>query len=190
MPETYRIGVDVGGTNTDAVILDSSGQVVAKYKSPTTSDVESGVRSALHSVLLRAGLDPGSIRFAMLSTTHCTNAIITRQGLVRIGVIRLGAPATTSIPPLTTWPADLRDKILVAHHVLTGGHEFTGEEIAPLDEWGIRNAARAMKGQVDAVAVSGVFSPVNAAHELRARVILREEMGAEIPSASRPKSEL
>jgi N-methylhydantoinase A/oxoprolinase/acetone carboxylase beta subunit len=101
--------------------------------------------------------------------------------LVRIGVIRLGAPATTSIPPLTTWPADLRDKILVARHVLTGGHEFTGEEIAPLDEWGIRNAALAMKGQVDAVAVSGVFSPVNAAHELRARVILREEMGAEIP---------
>src|SRR5579863_897994 len=87
MPETYRIGVDVGGTNTDAVILDSSGQVVRKYKSPTTSDVESGVRSALHSVLLGAGLDPDSIRFAMLSTTHCTNAIITRQGLVRIGVI-------------------------------------------------------------------------------------------------------
>lgn len=180
MSETYRIGIDVGGTNTDAVILDCQDRVIAKVKKPTTPDVGSGIRSAMQAVLQASGLDVTSITQVMFGTTHCTNAIATRQGLVKVGVVRLGAPATTAIPPLFTWPADLRDSVLIRSVVLRGGHEFTGDEISALDEAGLRSTARAMKSKVQAIAITGVFSPVNPEHEARARAILQDELGSEI----------
>ena len=92
-----RLGIDVGGTNTDAVIVDLADQVLASAKSPTTQDVTSGVENALRAVLADSHVSPTAIRYAMLGTTHCTNAIVTRRGLNRVGVIRLGAPATGAL---------------------------------------------------------------------------------------------
>jgi N-methylhydantoinase A/oxoprolinase/acetone carboxylase beta subunit len=91
-PNAFRLGIDVGGTNTDVVILDASDQVIASTKSPTTADVTSGIVNALQAVLTASGLPPTAIRYAMLGTTHCTNAIVTRRGLSPVGVIRLGSP--------------------------------------------------------------------------------------------------
>jgi N-methylhydantoinase A/oxoprolinase/acetone carboxylase beta subunit len=176
-----RLGIDVDGTNTDAVILDTSDQVIASAKSPTTPDVTTGVVNALQAVLTTSGLPPASIRYAMLGTTHCTNAIVTRQGLSPVGVIRLGAPATLAVEPLLTWPPDLRQMVCSQSVILRGGHEYNGELLATLDPQGVRDAAQQMKGQVRAVAVTGVFSPVNPEHEVRAREIIREELGGEMP---------
>src|SRR5919197_4903255 len=64
-----RLGIDVGGTNTDAAILDASDQVVASVKSPTTPDVTTGIVNALHVVLATSGVPPAAIRYAMLGTT-------------------------------------------------------------------------------------------------------------------------
>lgn len=176
-----RLGIDVGGTNTDAVILDTSDQVIASAKSPTTPDVTTGIVNALQAVLTTSGFPPGSIRYAMLGTTHCTNAIVTRQGLSPVGVIRLGAPATLAVEPLLTWPPDLRQIVCLQSVILRGGHEYNGEPLAALDPQGVRNAAQQMKGRVRAVAVTGVFSPVNPEHEVRALEIIREELGGEVP---------
>ncbi len=181
MTESYRVGIDVGGTNTDAVILDSRKRVISKVKSPTTADVGSGIRDAMEAVLHRSGIKPSRVTQVMFGTTHCTNAIATRKGLVPVGVLRLGAPATTAIPPLFGWPADLRTSLLAYSNILCGGHEFTGEEISPLDESSLRAAAREMLNKVKAVAVAGVFSPVNRRHEERTREILQEELGPDIP---------
>lgn len=178
--ESFRLGIDVGGTNTDAVILDASDQVVASAKLPTTRDVTAGIVNAMQAVLGQSGLAPASIGYAMLGTTHCTNAIVTRRGLVPVGVIRLGAPATLAVEPLLTWPADLRRMVGAQSFVLHGGHEYNGEPLSPLDPQELRNAARQMKGQVRAVAITAVFSPVNPEHELRAREILHEELGDDI----------
>lgn len=177
----YRLGIDVGGTNTDAVVLNPVDQVVAKMKSPTTPDVTGGIVNALQAVLAESGVSPTAIGFAMLGTTHCTNAIVTRRGLSPVGVIRLGAPATRAVEPLLTWPADLRRMVCSQAFILHGGHEYNGEPIAQLDPQEIRAAARQMKDQVQAVAITGVFSPVNAEHELRARDLVREELGADMP---------
>lgn len=178
--EGCRLGIDVGGTNTDAVILDPSNRVLAKAKSPTTPDVSTGILNSLRAVLSDESLTP-SIRFAMLGTTHCTNAIATRQGLNPVGVIRLGAPATLAVPPLATWPEDLRRIVLAKGCVLPGGHEFNGEVLSRLDRDAVREVARKMKGRVRAVAVSGVFSPVNQEHEQQARELIREALGDAIP---------
>ncbi len=174
---TYRLGIDVGGTNTDAVILDEQNRPVAKAKTPTTEDTTSGIMRVLSKVLEQGAVDNSLIRFAMLGTTHCTNAIVERKRLSRVAVIRIGEPATLAIKPLTGWAMQLKEAIGDHRYVVGGGHEYDGRRIAPLDEARIREIAREMKDEVDAVALCSVFSPVNQEDELRAAEIVREEMG-------------
>src|SRR5215470_11901179 len=103
-----RLGIDVGGTNTDAVVLDEQSTLLARFKSPTTSDVSSGIRNALHGlVAAHPGLDLAAIRYAMLGTTHCTNAILERRNLDRVGLVRVGAPSSLAIRPFVEWPKEL-----------------------------------------------------------------------------------
>jgi N-methylhydantoinase A/oxoprolinase/acetone carboxylase beta subunit len=175
-----RLGIDVGGTNTDAVVLDAQGHVLAKAKTPTTADVVTGIAQAMDQVLTD-GIPAQSIDCAMLGTTQCINAILQRQHLGRVGVVRLGAPATLAIPPLSDWPPDLRSHIARFSYIVAGGHEFDGREISPLDEAHLRTIGQELTGQVDAIAVSAVFSPVNPEHERRAAAIVREAVGEHIP---------
>ena len=174
---SYRIGIDVGGTNTDAVVLDDALRVVASIKSPTEADSGDGVARAIDRVLEASGIPASEVRAAMLGTTHCTNAIVERRGLGRVGVLRIGGPATTAVPPFEGWPRELRDAVAGPAFVIAGGNEFDGREISALDESAVRAACAEMRGAVDAVAVVGVFSPVADAHELRAAEIATEELG-------------
>jgi len=173
----YRLGIDVGGTNTDAVVLDEEYKPVAKAKTPTTEDVTTGIFNALRKVLAGAEVDRKSIRYAMLGTTHCTNAIVERTRLNRVGVIRIAKPATLAIKPLTGWPRELKDAIGDHCYVIGGGHEFDGKEIAGLDENDLRRVLDEIGGSVTSVAICSVFSPVNQDHEVRAAEIVREELG-------------
>jgi N-methylhydantoinase A/oxoprolinase/acetone carboxylase beta subunit len=75
-----KIGIDVGGTNTDAVVVDEDGQVVASTKSATTLDPSDGIAKALSEVI--AGVDKTKITQAMLGTTHPANAIIQRRNFL------------------------------------------------------------------------------------------------------------
>lgn len=181
----YRIGIDVGGTNTDAVILDERLDVVASVKSPTTLDTGEGVAAAIDAVLEAAGVDPARIAYAMLGTTHCTNAIVERRGLGRVGILRLGAPATTAVPPLEGWPADLREAIGDHAYLLSGGFEVDGRVLAELDEGEVREACRRMRGQVDAVAVVGVFAPIDERQEERVAQIAADELGVPVSRSAR-----
>jgi N-methylhydantoinase A/oxoprolinase/acetone carboxylase beta subunit len=171
-----RIGIDVGGTNTDAVVLDGADRVVAKAKRPTSPDVTQGLRAALDAVL--AELDPaahGRVRRVMLGTTHATNAILERRNLGRVAVLRLGAPATTSVPPLSDWPDDLRKVVSAGEAVVPGGHYVDGREISRVDPDAIR---RFLDGvEADAVAVTAVFSPATADHERAAGELIAGEYG-------------
>ncbi|MEV4220667.1 hydantoinase/oxoprolinase family protein [Nonomuraea sp. NPDC049725] len=177
-----RVGVDVGGTNTDAVVLDGSDRVIAKAKRPTSRDVTEGLRAALDAVL--AGLDPYArkrIGRVMLGTTHATNAILERRDLGRVAVLRLGAPATTSVPPLSDWPDELREVVSAGEAVVPGGHYVDGREIGRLDLDAIR---RFLDGtDADAVAVTGVFSPSSAGHELAVRELVEAEYGLPVSAS-------
>src|SRR5438128_1817407 len=165
---TLRVGIDVGGTHTDAVILDGKDQLIHAVKTQTTADVTTGILTALLNVVRESGIDPEEVEIASLGTTHCTNAIVERKRLMRIGVLRIGAPATLAIKPFTAFPNDLRSSIGAVGIIVPGGHEFDGREISPLNETQVREAARRMKEQgVEAIAVCSVFSPVNPDHEKR-----------------------
>lgn len=181
----YRIGIDVGGTNTDAVILDERLAVVASVKRPTTVDTGDGVAAAIDAVLEASGIDAALIGHAMLGTTHCTNAIVERRGLGRVGILRLGAPATTAVPPLEGWPEDLRAAIGDHAHLLDGGFEVDGRVLAPIDEDAVRAACARMRGEVDAVAVVGVFAPIDESQEERVAAIVTEELGVPVSRSAR-----
>ena len=95
----YRLGIDVGGTNTDAVLVDENRRVAAEVKYPTSGDVYEGIIGAVRAVLEQSGVGRGEIRQAMLGTTQCTNAIVERKNLAKIGLLRIGAPATVGLFP-------------------------------------------------------------------------------------------
>ncbi|MBD3144874.1 hydantoinase/oxoprolinase family protein [Microbispora bryophytorum] len=177
MSGTLRVGIDVGGTNTDAVVLDDDDRVLATAKRPTSPDVTGGLRAVLDAVL--AGLpEPGLeklVKRVMLGTTHATNAILERRALGRVAVLRLGAPATTSVPPLSEWPDDLRDTVAAGTAIVRGGHFVDGREIAPLDVDAVRKFVATTPA--DAIAVAGVFSPASADQENRVAEIIRAEIG-------------
>ena len=172
-----RIGIDVGGTNTDAVVLDSANCLLAKFKTPTTPDLTSGISTALKTVLGQISQPASDISHVMLGTTHATNAILERRDLLRVAALRIGAPATTSIPPLIEWPDDLRSVVAAGSAIVRGGSELTGIELVPFDEEATRRFFDSVAGRAESVAITGVFSPMDAGHEERAAQIAREVLG-------------
>jgi len=101
-----RIGVDVGGTNTDAVLMDGE-EVVGWHKTPTTPDVTSGITTAMKTVLEETRIPAQQIKAVMIGTTHFTNAVVERKRLMETAAVRLGLPATECLPPMVDWPPDL-----------------------------------------------------------------------------------
>ena len=110
MTGELRVGFDVGGTFTDGVLMRGK-DVVVKAKSLTTQDVTAGIVQALDALLNKSRVNPAEVAMVSLGTTHTTNALIERRNLNKVGIFRLGAPATTAIPPLTGWPEDLKQAI-------------------------------------------------------------------------------
>src|SRR5262249_58052577 len=106
-----RIGVDVGGTNTDAVCVDRADTLLAKAKVATTPDVTAGIRAALDRVLHSPAVALDRVTHVMLGTTHATNAVLERRRLQRVAGVRIPGPATPSIRPLPTRPDDLRPAV-------------------------------------------------------------------------------
>jgi N-methylhydantoinase A/oxoprolinase/acetone carboxylase beta subunit len=170
---TYRIGIDVGGTNTDAVLMDGR-QVLAEFKTLTTPEVTGGIVAALSGLQRARPFPPEQVSTVMIGTTHFTNAVVEAQRLAPTATLRLGLPATAALPPMTDWPDRLRGVTGQHSYLCHGGYEFDGRIISEFDEKEIREAASdiAAKG-IETVAVSAVFSPVNADMELQAAEVLR-----------------
>jgi N-methylhydantoinase A/oxoprolinase/acetone carboxylase beta subunit len=169
------IGIDVGGTNTDAVLIEGR-KVEASVKITTTEDVTTGIVRALSALVEKSPGLLGSVRAVMIGTTHFTNAVIERRRLSRVAAVRIGLPASSSLPPFVDWPEDLRDLVRAEVFAIEGGHEYDGRPIVPFDERKMRAAAcRIRASGIRSVAVASVFSPLKPDCEERAREILEEE---------------
>jgi N-methylhydantoinase A/oxoprolinase/acetone carboxylase beta subunit len=178
----YKLGIDVGGTNTDAAILDEAGRVVASCKESTTGDVSTGIDKAVERILRESRIPAASICDAMLGTTHATNAIVERRNLSRVAAIRLSGPSGHAIPPFVEWPADLLAVIGGSYSIVKGGYEYNGAPIAAPDKDEIRRALEAAaKSGAEALAISSAFAPVNSANEILASELAREVLGAAFP---------
>ena len=183
-PRLLRLGIDVGGTNTDAVVVDRDGLVLAKAKVPTTPDVTSGMVAAISRVGAHRSVRPQLVSHVMIGTTHATNAVLERRHLRRVAVVRIGSPSADAIPPLYGWPADLRAALGGHSVVVGGGAEVDGRPIAPLDTKGLSRFLDSLPAEVDGhpagLAVSSVFAPVSPDHELQARELVRDRLGSDV----------
>lgn len=149
---SLRIGVDCGGTNTDAVILDlTTGApevVLAATKAPTTPEVTHGIQSAITTVLSsQPDVQAQAIQAVSIGTTHFVNALISRSTdrLARVAVIRLCGPFSRATPPFAGFPYELREILEGPTFMVEGGLQIDGSEIsqvspAPRDDVGFRSS--------------------------------------------------
>ena len=171
-----RIGIDVGGTNTDAVLM--SGETIrATAKTVTTPDVTSGILVAIDRLRSAHHFSPETIDAVVVGTTHFTNALVEGRGLAPTAVVRLGLPATAALPPLLGWPDRLLDAIGGLRFVCSGGNEFDGRPIGEIDESELCQVAADIRATgVRSVAISAVFSVPYADCERRAAEVLAREV--------------
>ncbi|CAM9724036.1 unnamed protein product, partial [Heterosigma akashiwo] len=183
-----RIGVDVGGTNTDAVLMEGN-NVLASFKCQTTEDVSQGISNAIAQILCEGskshGIEPFQVQAVMIGTTHFLNALLQRKGLSKVAIFRLCGPATHSMPPLQDWPMDLRNAVEGYVAFCKGGYEYDGSTTSTIDEQELVVACKEAKSQgITCGAVTGVFSNVNPDQEEAAATIIERELGECTASSS------
>ncbi|SMO94180.1 hydantoinase/oxoprolinase N-terminal domain-containing protein [Ruegeria faecimaris] len=168
------LGVDTGGTYTDAVLVRDETEVIASAKSLTTrADLAIGVGKAISAVLTQAQVSPEQISMASLSTTLATNALVEGQG-GRVALVYIGF-----------WEGDLekhglRDALKGDPAlVVAGGHTHAGTEARPLDVQAIEAFLDSNSG-VSGFAVAGQFATRNPAHELEVARIITDRTGAPV----------
>ena len=182
----YRIGVDVGGTNTDSAILDitlstaPSRGVLASSKTPTTKDVTSGIRTAVEAVLKKSAVASEKVLSVSIGTTHFVNAVVEAdpKRLSRVAVVRLCGPFTRQVPPFADFPQALRKTIQGPTFYVDGGLEIDGREISSLNVDQIKEVVEEIKKHgITTIALVGVFSPLDhgGVHEDRCRDIMLEQ---------------
>ena len=182
-----RIGVDVGGTNTDLVLECAKG--VFYHKVPTTLKNQSiGVVDGVQGICRKAGIAPSDVETIVHGTTTATNITIEHNGaecgmittegfrdILHIG--RHKRPYNFSLHFDVPWQSQplvkRRNRISVAERILPP----TGEIVTPLDETAVRNAcALFRKRGINSVVIGFMFAFLNDAHEVRAKEIVLEEM--------------
>ena len=181
----YRIGIDVGGTNTDAVIM-QEGKILTGVKSATTADVMSGVVESLVKALENTGINKSDVSGVMIGTTHFTNAVVERRHLSRTAAVRLCLPAAQCLPPMVDWPDDIREAVGGKFWMAKGGNEFDGRQISAIDEEELTQIAKAIqKEEISSVAICSVFSPVNDEMEKKAMAVMKKVLaGADFTLSS------
>jgi N-methylhydantoinase A len=182
----YRIGVDVGGTFTDVLLIEEATGRTRRTKVPSTPQDQSiGVIEGVTRVLADAGARAADVRQFLHGTTVATNAVLERRG-ARVGLIVTAGYrqvlhiARSYVPGgLGGWIVWNRPAELVALddvREVRGRVDFRGAEVEPLDEAGVRTAVRQLVDRrVDALAIGFINSYANPAHEQRAAEIAAAE---------------
>lgn len=175
-----RIGIDVGGTHTDAVLLNGE-EVLATTKASTSSDVISGILTALNTVLENAGVNQDQLDAVMIGTTQFTNAVVERRELARVAAIRIGAPSGQGLPPMIDWPLDIASMLGNHTYLLKGGYLYDGWPLSRLEDSDIDKVIKDIVSKdITNIAISSVFSPMNPAPEL----YVAEKIRKVIPNAN------
>lgn len=179
-----RVGCDIGGTFTDLILFDDSTCRMQVLKVPSTPrDFARAVLEGSRRLLREAGVSPADVSFLVHSSTVALNTLVERKGAVTgllttagfRDVLEIGRAARAheydlfQSRPAPLVPRHLR--LTVAERI-----DHTGEVLRPLDEDGVRQAARRFRAEgVESIAVVFLHSYANPAHEIRAREILRDE---------------
>ncbi|RDW74917.1 hypothetical protein BP6252_06059 [Coleophoma cylindrospora] len=185
--KVFHVGVDVGGTNTDSIVLHPGEAesphrgIRSSFKTPTTADVTEGISLAIDGALKKGSIDRNQVSAVMIGTTHFINAVVQAddRNLRKVAVFRLCGPYTRENPAFFDFPPILK-KIMNGHVAyLDGGLEIDGREILPLKEAAIRQECQLVKEKgISEIVVIGVFSPLDYSglQEERVKKIILEEL--------------
>lgn len=159
--QSLVLGIDTGGTYTDGVLLDYySRRVLATHKSLTTKrDFSIGIENVIDAIHIE---EPAAIKMVSISTTLATNAIAEGKGK-RVALLLIGYDPEL----IASFKMD-RQFATPHYYYFAGGHDLYGREKEPLDLPALLAKVTEIKMQVDALAVSSYFSPLNPEHENRA----------------------
>lgn len=181
----YLIGIDVGGTNTDSVLLDptrtvNNNAVLSWNKQLTTNNVSEGIKNSILELFKsQPEVSTKDILSVTIGTTHFINAIVERDQarLDKIAVLRICGPYSHNIPPFSDFPKDLRVLLEGYYGLIQGGVHVDGNLILPVDENEVREHARKINALgLKSIAVTGIFSPVFPEQEQKVLEILQEEI--------------
>ena len=165
---SFILGVDTGGTYTDAVILEDEERVIAFAKALTThSDLSLGIGSAIQKAVKQRNTAPEKFSLVSLSTTLATNALVEGQG-DRVALIMIGFK-DSDLEKHSIFDALKGDPFLV----IGGGHNHAGFEKSPLEKNKLSKWISEIKG-VSAYAICSQFAVRNPEHELEAAEIIRK----------------
>ncbi|KAF3048398.1 hypothetical protein E8E12_011764 [Didymella heteroderae] len=170
MVRKLRIGVDVGGTNTDGVVLDLSRSaepnrgIIAWKKSSTTKNPSDGINNVIRDMFEQSSIVPQDVASVTIGTTHFINAVIEmdQSRLAKVAVIRLCGPFSKDISVGIDWPPRLRDIICGYRGLVDGGLEIDGSLIAELDVEEVKRQCEIIRSLgIKSIAVVGIFSPID-----------------------------
>ena len=171
-----RVGVDVGGTNTDAVVMKGQ-KFLGGAKRPTTQDILTGVENAIQAALGEAKISSDSVDVLIIGTTHFVNALVQRTKLAQTGLIRMCLPSGSSILPFADWPESLVNGMKGSCKLVKGGYEMDGNEISSLDKDELIEAAKDLTDLgCKQIAISSVFATVRGDMEDEALEIITQAM--------------
>ena len=166
---TLKLGIDTGGTFTDAVLVDSNNTVIAFAKALTTHyDLSRGIRDVLDQLPVDR---LGETDLVGLSTTLTTNAVVEQRGMPICALLAGFTERQVERSKLR----ELLDQDPIV--CLEGAHGPQGIEAVPLDEASAIRAIEQYRDDVSAFAVSGIFGVRNPAHEIRLRELVNEYSG-------------
>ena len=189
----YRLGVDIGGTFTDLVMIDEKSGKLAQVKLPSTpSDPSVGFMNVVERSLGESGISGSDINFLIHGTTVATNTIIEGKGAKAALITTEGFRDVLEIArQIRPNPYDIfcdKPKPLIPRYLCYGVPErvnYAGRVLQPLDEQAVRDVARQIKNEdVQAVAVCLLHSYINSTHEKRVGEIMAEEIPGILVSLS------
>ncbi len=169
----YIIGIDIGSTNTDAVIIDQNKQIINLIKTPTTIPFDEGFKKAITHLI--KDINVADITSVNLGTTHAINAILEAKNLTKVGLLNLAGHNPKFLPATFTWDENLRKSSFVGEVNVDGGFECDGTLITPIQTEEVITAIQKLLAMgAEAIAVCGVFSPLYNQQELLVATILKE----------------
>ncbi|WP_409304879.1 hydantoinase/oxoprolinase N-terminal domain-containing protein [Peribacillus sp. SCS-155] len=161
-----KLGIDVGGTNTDAVIVRNNGKLLSWSKHLTTADITSGIGAAAKEVLQDANISPEQIEGVFVGTTHVLNALYQPVNLSKTALIRI-TNRPSLIKPAVDWPEDLKKYLSSIYH-FQSSYDYTGRKNGPLimDSHDFNNLLYGIKeGNIESICIVGAYSPLYDAEE-------------------------
>lgn len=179
MANQYMVGIDIGGTHTDAVLINSKKEILKACKSSTTSCLEEGLEHVLTELV--DVKERKQITSISIGTTHALNTLLEGRCLSKVAVLRLAGHQPGLLPAAANWPGTLKSLIVADTLTLDGGYEFDGRELTSLIiPAALERIACLIDKGIQNFALVGVFAPMQQEQELKLAEAMEQAFGSSI----------